>query len=362
MHDTFSAFLAPLLKTIRDNFDISYGLAGSLAVFVQLPTVLNPLIGYIADRTNLKYLIIFAPAVTATLMSLIGYAPNYATLVLLLIAAGFSVASFHAPAGGLIGAIAGNRVGTGMSIFMAAGEMGRTLGPILVVWGVARYGFEGIWRLAVLGWLVSAILFWRLHSIQTKPRAAGSGTFQELLPRLLDFFPVLCILLLSRAFMVAASTTYLPTYMEEVAGTSFQFAGWSLSILEGASVIGALSSGTFSDRFGRKNILRFLFILAPIALLALINSPNYLIIPLLILLGLTAITHTPVYLAMVQDRFADNRALANGVFIAVSFLIRAIGIQTVGFLADAYSLQTAYLIAALIGFSAIAGLALLKTK
>ena len=58
-------------------------------------------------------------------------APGYLALALLLLAVG--VAAFHAPA--MIASVSGPRVGAGMSIFMASGELGRTVGPAIVVAG-----------------------------------------------------------------------------------------------------------------------------------------------------------------------------------------------------------------------------------
>jgi len=43
-HDTFSAFLSPLLPLIQDKLSTGYALTGSLAIFAQLPSLLNPLL------------------------------------------------------------------------------------------------------------------------------------------------------------------------------------------------------------------------------------------------------------------------------------------------------------------------------
>ena len=159
-HDTFSAFISTLLVPIRNTLEIGFGPAGNLSIFIQAPSLLNPFIGYLADKVSLRYFIILAPAITATLMSLLGNAPNYLSLVFLLLATGVSVAAFHAPAPALIGELSGKFTGRGMSLFMAGGEMGRALGPIAVVWAISQFGLDGMWRLAFVGWAVSAILWW----------------------------------------------------------------------------------------------------------------------------------------------------------------------------------------------------------
>jgi len=198
---------------------------------MQLPSLLNPFIGYLADRISLRYFIIFAPAITATLMSSMGLASDYATLALLLFATGISVAAFHAPAPAMIGRVAGMRVGTGMSIFMASGELARTVGPIVAVAGVGWFGLEGIWRLAVVGWLMSGVLYWRLRHVSARPSHLHKAPLAEIWPAARRVFPTLIWLMTGRVFMLAALTTYLAIFVRDELGGSLWLAAISLTLL-----------------------------------------------------------------------------------------------------------------------------------
>ncbi len=111
VHDIFTAFVPPLLPLIREKLAADYAAIGGLAVFMQVPSLLQPFIGHAADRISLRYFIILAPAVTASVCSLLGMTNSYALLALLLFAGGLSSAAFHAPAPAMIGRISGNRVG-----------------------------------------------------------------------------------------------------------------------------------------------------------------------------------------------------------------------------------------------------------
>jgi len=350
IHDSYTAFLPPLLPLLQERLGSSYAGVGSLAVFLQLPSLLTPFIGYLADRMSLRYFVILAPAITGTLMSSMGLTSNYVLLVLLFMAAGLSMAAFHAPAPAMIGRIAGKRVGTGMSIFMATGELGRTVGPLLVVTGVAWWGLEGIWRLAAIGWLVSAILYWRLHKISAQPVTKQQGNLREIAPRLWRVFAILGGMIIPQMCMVVAITTFLPTFMRDALGADLWLAAASLTILEGAGVVGALMTGTLSDRFGRRRVLLVLLSLAPLLLLGFLSAPGWLSAPLLIALGLTAISQTPVKMAIVQDNFPNNRAVANGIFMSMNFVIRACAVWIVGLLADQVGLMNAFFWSGLAAF------------
>ena len=353
MHDTFGAFLAPLLPLIQDNLGTNYMLTGGLTIFTQLPSLLNPFLGYAADRMSVRYFVILAPGFTATLMTLIGFAPNYLTLALLLLAVGVSIAAFHAPAPAMTARVSGNRVGTGMSIFMASGELGRTVGPIVAVAAVAWWGLDGIWRLAVFGWLTSAVLYWRLHTVPARPRTPGQDSLAAMWPQVKRVFPIITWVIFPKVFLAVTITTYLAIFMRDQLQTSLWLAAASLTILEGAGVAGALLTGTLSDRFGRRQVLFVLLTSAPLILAIFLFGPSWLVVPALVGLGLSAISTTPVVLAIVQDQFPDNRATANGIFMFLNFLARSIGVVVVGLMADRFGLTVAFAVSGLLALLSV---------
>jgi len=278
VHDVYSAFLAPLLPLLIEKMSLTLTLAGSLTAFLQFPSVLTPLIGHYADKHNLRYLVILAPALTATAMSAIGLAPDYAVLTLLLLLAGIGSAILHAPAPAMVAQISGKRVGKGLSWFMAGGELARTLGPLVAVWAVSIWTLEGMFRIVMIGWAMSAVLFWRMRDIPVNARRQGS--LQSILPKMRTLFLPLFIIIFFRMFMMVCMTAYLPTFMR-LKGFTLWLAGGSLSLLELAGAAGALSGGTISDRLGRKPVLLTVTLLAPLLMLTFLNVSGWFLVPVL---------------------------------------------------------------------------------
>ena len=103
IHDTYGSFMAPLLPSLIANLSLSMTEAGLLDFARTIPSLLQPLIGHLGDRVNLRYLVILAPALTGTMMSLMGIAPTYAVLVMLALAAGLGSAALHAVAPAMAG-------------------------------------------------------------------------------------------------------------------------------------------------------------------------------------------------------------------------------------------------------------------
>ena len=357
-HDIYTASVAPLLPVIIEILSLSLIAAGSLTAILQFPALINPFIGYLADRVSLRYFVILAPAVTATLIGSLGFVDSYYGLAIIFFITGISVAAFHAPAPAMIGRISGNQVGKGMSLFMAGGELARSVGPILAVWVVSIWTLDGFFRIAVLGWAASLILFWRLRSIPARTdKSSGLGA---VLPVLRTVFLPLLTVVFFRNFLLVSLTTYLPTFMKS-GGSSLWIAGIALAILELAGVVGALSSGILSDRLGRKPILLIAILASALLMLLFLNVDGWVLVPVLLALGFTTLSTAPVMLAIVQEQLPNNRAVGNGLFLSITFLIRPISILAIGYIGDLYGLTTAFYLSAFISLLALPAIFALPT-
>jgi FSR family fosmidomycin resistance protein-like MFS transporter len=70
--------------------------------------------------------------------------------------------------------------------------------------------------------------------------------------------------------------------------------------------------------------------------------------PLLLLLGFTSLAVTPVMMALVQESYPENRALANGLYMAISFLLRSGVVVLLGGMGDLFGLRTAFTVSAIV--------------
>jgi MFS transporter, FSR family, fosmidomycin resistance protein len=347
VHDSFTSFLSPLLPLIIQKLGLSLTMAGSLSALQSLPSLINPFLGMLGDRVSLRWLAIIAPTTTAIAMSLIGVAPTYTFLAILLLTAGVSSACWHVPSPVMVARAAGQRVGFGMSVLMLGGEMARTLGPLIAVGAVSLWGLEGIWRLMPLGLVASLVLYWRTRHVETRvTRRAGASwaeTWVELRHVLLPIAGVIG----TRTFVSVCLATYLPTFLTRE-GESILQAGGALSILMLAGAIGSFATGTVSDRFGRRRVLAFVLLLSPLLMFVFLAMHGWMILPVLFVLGFMANSTSPVLMAMVQESASDHPATANGVYMALEFVGGAIITVIVGVLADALGLRMAFGISAVI--------------
>ncbi len=361
IHDVYSSFLAPLLPLLIDKLGLTLARAGLLTTVMQIPALLNPIIGTYADRISVRWLIILAPSLTAVPMSLIGAAPNYTVLLLLLLTAGISVSLFHVPAPVMVAKLSGGYKGRGMSFFMTGGELARSVGPLVAVAAVTLLGLEGFYPVMVFGLLASGWLFIRFKGVEIRSRHREPIPLAKTWRQLKHFMLPLIAILCARGFMNASITAFLPTYIRLDTGDLW-LAGISLTLVEGAGVAGVLTAGAMSDALGRRRVLLLALIAAPLTLLGFVWLDGWLRFVALILTGFTLLSTTPVMLALVQEHSPTSPAAANGIFMMAVFTSRSSVVFIVGILGDIIGLQATYLCSALIGFAAIPFVMMLPSK
>jgi FSR family fosmidomycin resistance protein-like MFS transporter len=362
IHDVYSSFLSPLLPLLIEKLSMSLTQAGFLSTVMQIPALMNPYIGILADRISVRYFVILAPALTAIPMSLIGMAPSYGILLILLFITGISVSVFHVPAPVMISELSAARKGRGMSFFMTGGELARSIGPLVAVAAVSVFGLEDFYPVMIFGLISTVWLYFKFRTAPAKPvsstrRLSIKETWQNLS---FVLFPLSAILV-TRGFMHAAMVAFLPTYIQLETGNLW-LAGMALTLFEAAGVAGVLTAGSISDWFGRRKTLLVSLLGAPVCIFFFTQRGGGLRVAALIFTGFTLLSTTPVMLALVQENAGRSPAAANGLFMMISFIARSAVVVVVGFIADRIGLNSTYLICAAVGLISIPFVLMLPKK
>jgi FSR family fosmidomycin resistance protein-like MFS transporter len=345
VNDTYTGFLPALLPVLIEKFSLSNTAAGALSLGMQLPSLLQPLIGRLADNSNLRYLLVLAPAITGAALSSLGIAPGYAFLFFLVVLAGVSNAMLHAIGPVLVSTFSGFKLGKGMSFWMVGGELGRVLGPLVIVTILGFMEMEKLPLLMMAGFLASSFLAIKLNHITTQQTEGNHHSIKVALRGLMKVMLPLSLLIISRSMWIASLNTFLPTFLRSEGSTLF-VAGASLSIYQTAGVLGSLLIGPLSDRVSRSKLLTISFLITPLLMFAFIQTQGLIKIPILILIGFFGISITPVLMAIVMENSHENRSFANGVYMAVSFIFNALAVLLVGWISDLIGLRTTFMISA----------------
>ncbi|MEA3505812.1 MAG: MFS transporter [Bacteroidota bacterium] len=356
LHDIYSSFLAPLRPLLIEKFQMTMLLSSLLDVFQRLPNLMNPFVGLLADKAPARYFIIVTPAITAITMSLLGIAPYYSVLAILLFVMGISGALFHVPAPVMIKKVSGKRLGKGMSFYMLGGEIARTLGPLIITAAVSLWSLEGTWRLIPFGLVASFILYFRLRKIKIsediKKRHTDGGA-KKAFKKLIPFFITLFGVVFFRAIAKSALTGFLPTYFVVEESKSLWYGSIALAILQIAGAAGTYLAGTISDKIGRTTTLMISAIAVPIIMWIFVLVETSYTLPVLFLLGFFIFAQGPVVLALVQDIKTERPAFINGIYMTFNFISGSITVLLAGWLGDMFSLESTYKITATASILAI---------
>ncbi len=352
-HDTYVGFLPVLLPRFVERFALSNTGAGALSAFIQIPSVLQPVFGHLADRLALRWVVILAPAVTATLMSLAGWAPSYGVLALLLLAVGVSGAAFHAVGSAAAGRLSARHLGRGLSLWMVGGESGSALGPVVAAAALTVLTMKQLGLLMLLGWAASLLLYLQLRKA---PLDAVSGEgrphWRYSVGRMRRMMLLMGALVVLRAMAVSAPWVFAPLLLKEQGSSAF-VAGASATLFQGAGVLGTLVAGWLSDRLGRRAVLLFAVLAGPPCVLLFVGLHGWVRFVFLALAGANLVSLHPIYMALVQGAFPESRGLANAIYLSMVFVVSSVAAVVVGALGDAVGLRWAFVVSALVTFLSI---------
>lgn len=355
VHDCYTSFLAPALPLIIEKLGISYGMTGLLAVIQRIPSLLNPLIGIIAERPVMRYMVIFSPALTAVFMSLIGIAPGYVFLAILLFFSGISSTLWHIPTPVMVKQLSGTRTGKGMSYYMVGGELARTAGPLIILGVISWWGLEGTWKMMPFGFVASAILFFNFRNANFTPHSSSrkhqEGSYWVIFLRFGAAFALTGGYTFFQAGMKASLTYYLPTFLTSM-GNSLHYSELALTTIQLAGAAGALFAGTLSDKLGRNRILLIVSLATPLLTLLFLKLDGFWIFPVLLPLGFFLFAPTSVMLATVQDLDTEKKAFVNSIYMTLNFFVSVMVYPIVGAIIDRVGFLPTFRAVALLGFGA----------
>jgi MFS transporter, FSR family, fosmidomycin resistance protein len=351
VHDTYAGFIAPLLPYLIERLALSKFDAGIFLFLYQGASVLQPIIGHLGDKTNLRKYALAMPAITAISLSLLGVTPSFYFGLLLCLIAGISSASMHSILPALVAKISDKQVGRGMGFWMVGGEIGIMLGPLLIASAIAFFSIKITPWLMIPGIAISVLLSILLKDMphhNANPNAQTKVPMKEMIAIMLP----LAGIMLMRSLLRTASEIYMPVYLMEEGVNPF-LAASSVSLLLGFGVLGTMAGGFLKDKFGFKIVMMMSVFFASLGMVFFSKTTGIMQVASLALLGTTSMMILPVGLAFVQELFPNNRSLANGFFLAIVFALNAIAGLITGFMYDKIGGNSTFFYSGLISFLGI---------
>jgi FSR family fosmidomycin resistance protein-like MFS transporter len=303
--------------------------------------LIQPIFGYLADRYRTRVILLIGSFVGAICIPLVGIAPYFGIVLLLIGMGSISSAIYHPTAAGMVSAYAGRRTGLSMSIFGLGGTLGFTVGPIVFAGYITLWGLHRLPYLTLLGLLVFALLSVLI------PASDGAGHTKT------DFFgslresigevwkPVVKIWAIAfcRAFVEQTLLTFIPV-LTASEGHSLVSVGSILSLFTVGGSVSAIVSGHLVDRIGYKPIYLFSFALSSPCILLFIHGSGWKVYPIAFLCGFLLLATLFPAVALAQKIAPKGRSLVSSIVMGLALGTAGILMPFAGLMADTFGIRT----------------------
>jgi MFS transporter, FSR family, fosmidomycin resistance protein len=346
LNDAYSSFLHPLLPRIMQKLGLSIALAAVLATTLSLAaSLLQPVMGYIADRGRRRIFVVVGPLFSAVFMSLIGVAPSFVVLALLLALGGLGSAAFHPPGASMAVRLSeGKGSGLRYSLFSFGGSLGYASGPLIAVAMVTAFGLGRLWLAMIPMLVIAPALFLILPRVEAKPNAA---------PPTLRGVASLLRGPLGVVFGISAFSTFVQRVfltMEPIsasaAGASEAVGAIGLSAYLGGQAAGSLMGGWLADRMDRRTLLTGLTLASlPAHVAAIALAPgSFPAIAASVLAGCMSMALLPPIVVIAQEIMPTGAAVGSGIVMGLAWATGSIGVLGTGVLGDLMGARNAALV------------------
>ena len=346
---TLLSHLQPLLLEKLATAATRNTLAGN---FVSIYSVFSSfgqiIFGWLSDRVRTVHFLTIGVAFSALGLSLLWLAPSANIVYLLLAIGGIGVAAFHPQATTYAGALASEQRGMGISIFLTGGNIGRAIGPVVLLFIPYRFGLEYlVWEM-IPGILVALLVPKVLRfdkaldlTVSTRGTPSDGQIAQEPFwhvasPRMLPLI-VLFIIAAMRTVTLTGIENFLSVHLADQ-NYSNQARSLVIALFIFAGSMGILSSGWLMSRVNTYVLLLVSLLGAPPLLYWSLHTDGVSFLMLLFLGNVVLTSSITVNIILAQIMLRGHENIASGLMMGAAWGVGGFLNTIVGILGDKFGL------------------------
>ena len=352
LNDMMQSLLPALYPMLKSSYHMSFGQIGLLTFTFQFTaSILQPLVGAMADRTPRPYSLATGMAFSLAGLLLLAFAASYALLLVAAALIGTGSSVFHPESSRVARMASGGRHGLAQSVFQVGGNLGSSCGPLLAAFIVLPYGQSSVAWFSAVALLGMFVLFnvghwYKTHGITRLAHAARSRAIHASPRRVAGAIGVLLALIFSKYFYLASITSYYTFYLIDHFQQSVRSAQLHLFVFLAAAAVGGFVGGPVGDRIGAKKII-WISILGVLPFTLLLPHANLLWTTVLsVPIGLIIASAFPAIVVYAQDLLPGRTGAVAGLFFGLAFGMGSVGAAVLGKLADHFGIDAVYQICA----------------
>ena len=337
--DLYAALLVPLYPLITSNLGITLASISSIIALGHLvSSMMQPVFGFIADKWRKRFFIFWGIIMASVFLSLTGLVHNIWQLALCLILGGVGVGFYHPQATGFVVRYSGKNLAQNMSIFIAAGTIGYSVGPII---SSTITQFLGITRLplaASWGIVFALLCFVFVPKISDQPVKKDTTSFKTAVCDIFKNKTVRILIMVSalKSLVTSGFSVLLPFYWKSLGYSAFQI-GIAVFLFLTVGAFGTYISSKYEKIINYKNVfytsLIVPFILTVIFVSLLKLSPILSFI-LFILTGFVTMLSVSINMVMAQRTMPQYKSMISGFIGGFSWGVVGVFLPLIGFVAQ----------------------------
>ena len=351
INDLLQSVISASYPLLKSELGLTFTQIGTISLVYQLAaSVFQPLVGFIYDSHPSRRSLPTGMCFTLTGLFLLAFAEKVWLISAAVFLVGVGSATIHPEASRITSLAAGDRRGFAQSLFQVGGNLGGSLGPLLIAAIVSVYGRHYIAFFCILSLIgiicTGPICKWYgnyLTNVKGKHRDLRPHVDPPLKPAAtVAVICVLMVLIFSKYIYMASLTNYYTFYLMDKFGVSVSSSQVCLFVFLFATAAGTLVGGPLGDRIGRKWVI-WISILgtAPFSLL----MPHAGLAGTIVLsfcVGFMLSSAFPSILLYSQELLPNKLGLVSGLFYGFAFGVAGIAAAVLGRFADAYGVAAIY--------------------
>lgn len=343
--DIVQGALPALLPFLKERFDLSYAVTGTLLMAAHLTSsVIQPLFGYFTDRRPFPLLMPLGCAISGIGVALVPHSPTFGWLVAFVMFTGLGTAAFHPEGFKATACIASVRRATGMSFFSVGGNLGFAIGAPAAIFLVSNHGLPGASALLVPAAAAALLFLPALRPIKDRIRTASlapRGYGPETAGRSLYAVSLIVLIVVLRSWTQLGLATYIPFLYQAKLSSDPGYVASLLFLFLGSGTVGTVVGGPLADRIGHRRLLFGSLALQIPLIFLFLHATGWLVFALAALLGGTIVSTFSVTIVMAQELFPGRMATASGAIAGFAIGTGGVGVTLLGAVADRYGVPPA---------------------
>lgn len=343
VNDAYAGFLNPIMPFIADKIGFSMAIATVIMSIAQVcSSLIQPIFGFFADNITKRIFIFWGLLLASIFIPLAPTANNVILLTIFIIIGSTGGSLFHPQSLGFVVRFSKEDFAKNMGIFISAGSIGFSFGPIISALVTQYLGINMVPYTSVVGLVISLLMFHyvpKISNIDKKSKYKEfSSTFKQIFQN--RQITILTLISMIKTLVINSCTILLPFLWKNM-GYSPTYIGTALFMFIFAGGISSLISAKIERIIGAKNVI-LISMIATLPLIFMFVStyrahPTFAL-AIFVITGFVTMLATPIIMVMAQRTIPEYKSIIAGFINGFSWGVVAIFLTIVGYSAQNFGI------------------------